>query len=190
MFLFYFFILLYMQKFNDISPIAYLILGIVLGLVIYGYFLKPDIETRVEYRETIKTDTVYVTKTETITKTQFKYIYERDTIIENYQPKIRGFKELYPFTYGNVSITGEVLGELRYINITADFRLPTVTNTITKEKNTTIIKKPSGIFLTAGMNSNLTPSIGGMYLRDKSLINYSYQPSIQVHSISVGWKVF
>jgi hypothetical protein len=166
------------------------VIGFLVGMLLYNFFLRPEVEIKVEYRETIKTDTVYVTQTETVIKTEFKYIYERDTVIENYQPKIRRFKELYAFTYGNVAVSGEVLGELRYIGVKTYFRLPTVTNVITKEKTTTIIKKPSGIYLTAGMNSELHPSIGGLYLRDKTLVNYFYQPSIRIHSVGLGWKVF
>lgn len=175
---------------KDLHPISTLILGFVLGLVIFSIFLKPETETLIEYKEFRTTDTVYIQHVDTVEITKIKHEYLRDTVLIDYKPKINSFKAVYPLTYGNVYLSGEVLGEVLKTSITSDLKLPTITNTITKEKNTTIIKKPTGIYLVGGINSNLSPSIGGLYLRDKSIIGYSYQPSIQVHSVSVGWKIF
>lgn len=166
------------------------IVGIIIGLLLYEKFLLRDIENKVEYITEIKSDTVYTVIRDTVFINKPKYIYERDTIIENYKPKIRGFKETYSTLYGNISIQGEVLGELRYTSLTSDLRVPQITNTITKEKNTTTVIKPSGVFLTGGISSYFVYTIGATYLKDKSLIGYEYQPQLDLHSIKVGFKVF
>jgi hypothetical protein len=133
---------------------------------------------------TIK-DTVYLDRT--------KIFHEvlRDTILaDGYKPQIKAFKAVFPVTYGNVYLNGEVLGEVLKTSLTTDFKIPSVTNTITKEKNTTIIKKPTGFYAVVGSNTDLNISIGATYLNDKSLIGYEYQPQIKLHSVRVGWKIF
>ena len=165
-------------------------IGLIIGLLLYERFLVPDIKTKVESMETIRTDTIYTVVRDTIYRDKFKYIYERDTIIEYYKPKIRGFKETYSTLYGNVYLSGEVLGELRYASLTTDFKFKQITNTILKEKNTTSVIKPSGVYLTGGVSSNFSYSIGATYLNDKSLIGYEYQPQLDLHSLRVGFKVF
>lgn len=174
----------------DNRLILFFAIGLIIGLLIYDRLLVPDVQTKTEYIETIKTDTVYTVVRDTIYRYKFKYIYERDTIIEDYKPKIRGFKETFVTLYGNAYLSGEVLGELRYASLTADLKFPQITNTITKEKNTTTIIKPSGVFLTGGINSQFTYSIGATYLKDKSLIGYEYQPEIDLHSLRLGFKLF
>jgi hypothetical protein len=170
--------------------ILFFAIGLIIGLLLYDRFLVPEIETKVEYIETIKIDTVYTVVRDTIYRDNFKYIYERDTIIEDYKPKIRGFKETYTTPYGNVYLSGEVLGELRYASLTTDFKFPNIVSTIIKEKKTTSVIKPSGVYLTGGINSNFSYSIGATYLNDKSLIGYEYQPQIDLHSLRVGWMLF
>lgn len=172
------------------SNYIFVFFGIIIGLLFYNKFLVPDIKTKVEIRETIVTDTVYTLVRDTVTITRFKYIYERDTIIENFKPKIRGFKEAFVTLHGNAYLTGEVLGELRYASLTTDFRFPTVTNTITKEKTSRIIIEPTGIFLTGGINSNFSYSIGATYLKNNAIIGYNYQPQTKIHALNVGFKVF
>jgi hypothetical protein len=178
---------------RDIHPLSFGILGFVLGLVIFSIFLKPESETIIEYKETIKSDTVFVVQKDTVTlyRDKIKHEYLRDTILlPQWKPSIKGFKAVYPVLYGNIHLSGEVLGEVLKTSITTDFKIPTITNTITKEKTTTIIKKPTGFYAVGGIDSNFSYSVGGLYLRDKSVIGYSYQPSVRVHSVSLGWKVF
>lgn len=155
------------------NAIKYAFFGVI-GILI-GYFLA-DKSKDVEIIETIetKTDTVFITVRDTvrITKTEIKHTVLRDTIlIKTIEPIIKAFTASKPFLYGNVAVNGEVLGEVLKMDIYTDFNLPQVTNTITKTN--TVIKKPSGLFLTAGVNKQLTPSIGAVYVRDRYLLGLS-----------------
>jgi hypothetical protein len=162
------------------------------GAWLYHAFLKPESETIIEYKETIKSDTVYITVEDTVylDRWKIKHEYLRDTILIDYEPKINAFTATFPLLYGNAVLQGEVLGEVLKTSLTTYFKIPQVTNTITKEKNTTIIKKPTGIYAVGGVNSNFSYSVGGFYLRDKSMFGYRYQPTMNIHSLEVGFKVF
>jgi len=166
------------------------IAGVIIGLLLYDSFLVPEVSTRVEVLETIKSDTVYISHRDTIRIRDVKYIYERDTIIENYQPKIRGFKEFYPTMYGDVWINGEVLGQLRYVDISHDFKIPTVTNTITKEKTVTNTVLSRGLYVGTGINSLMQYSVSASYVDNRYLFQYQYHPQINVHQIGVAKKLF
>jgi hypothetical protein len=169
------------------------VLFFVAGFLAYHFFLKPESETIIEYKETIKSDTVYLTVKDTVYLDRTKIVHEvlRDTILmDGYKPQINAFKAVFPLTYGNIYVNGNVLGEVLQMTANSDFKIPSVTNTITKEKNTTIIKKPKGIYGVIGSNTDLNISIGATYLNDKSLIGYEYQPQIKLHSVRVGWKLF
>ena len=165
---------------NAIKYAFFAILGIVIG-----YFLS-DKSGDVEIIETIetKTDTVYVTvrDTVTITKTEIEHRVLRDTIlIKPIEPIINAFTASKPFLHGNVSVNGEVLGEVLKMDIYTDFNLPQVTNSITKTN--TVIKKPSGLFLTAGVNKQLTPSLGAVFVKDRYLLGLS------TSGFHVGYKL-
>lgn len=169
---------------NAVKYLFFAILGIVLG-----FFLSKKSEN-VKVISTIetKTDTVFITVRDTvrITKKEIQQKQIRDTIlIEPIEPKIKAFTASKPFLYGNVGVKGEVLGEVLKMDIYTDFDLPTVTNTITKTN--TVIKKPAGLFITAGLGVNkqltLTPSIGAVYVRDKYLLGLS------TSGIQVGYKL-
>ena len=159
-----------MDRMNALKYAFFAVLGIVIG-----YFLS-DKSGDVQIIETIetKTDTVFVTvrDTVTITKKEIQHKVLRDTIlIEPIEPIIKAFTASKPFLYGNVAVNGEVLGEVLKMDIYTDFNLPTVTNTITKTN--TVIKKPSGLFLTAGVNNQLTPSLGAVFVKDRYLLGLS-----------------
>jgi hypothetical protein len=177
---------------KDIHPATFGILGFVLGLLVYGWFLKPESETIIEYKESIKSDTVYVVQKDTVTLYRDKIVHEylRDTILlTSWKPSIKAFRAVYPVLYGNVHLSGEVLGEVLKTSITTDFKLPQITNTITKEKTTTIIKKPTGFYAVGGFNSDFRYSVGATFLRDRSMIGYRYQPQTDIHSMEVGFKI-
>lgn len=138
------------------------------------------------------TDTVYVTKTEKvyIPKKEIEQVVVRDTILVDYEPNlIRSFTVSRPFLYGNTNVSGEVLGEVLSVDITNDFKIPTITNTIERTTTTTYTKKPSGLFLTVGAMDNFTPSVGGVLIRDKVAVGYQYGLN-QSHSIQFGYKIF
>jgi hypothetical protein len=150
--------------------------------VCYLLFVTPLEPTVITVTETTS-DTVYVQVIDTVHVTRTEIIHEqiRDTVlIEPIKPIISSFKASKPFLYGNTYVKGEVLGEVLKMDITNDFRLPTVTNTI--ETTNTIIKKPTGIYAVGGVNQ-ATPYIGGIFVRDRWLVGLNTQ------GFQVGWKV-
>ena len=178
---------------NRVIYIIAFVVGLLFGFWLYSAFLKPESETIIEYKETIKSDTVYLTVKDTVYLDRTKIVHEvlRDTILaDGYKPQIKAFKAVFPLLYGNAFLQGEVLGEVLKTSLTTDFKIPSVTNIITKEKNTTIIKKPTGFYAVGGISSNFSYSLGLSYLRDKSMFGYRYQPNLQIHSLEVGFKVF
>jgi len=166
--------------------------GIVIGLVVYEKFLKEETEVQIVHEEKTVTDTVFVKEyvTVEIPKDRVKYVYLRDTVIEGANLPIRNYSGSEPTLYGNIGFRSEVAGEMLNINLFHDISIPSITNTITKTTTKTIIRKPSGIYATAGINSNFNYSLGLTYLNDKSLVGYEYQPQIETHSLKVGIKLF
>jgi hypothetical protein len=162
------------------------ILLFALGLFL-GYFIfSKDAETITETVTEIKTDTVYITIRDTvrITRNEIKQEFLRDTVLIDFKSQINSFTVSKPFLYGNTTVTGEVIGEVLKMDIVNDFKLPQVTNTITTTN--TVIKKPSGLFLTAGIGVTRnfsTPSIGVVYVKNKMLF------SLSTRDFKVGYKL-
>jgi hypothetical protein len=159
------------------------LIGIVFGYLLFDWQNKSPTD-RIVTKTEIKTDTVFVQIRDTIriAKTEIKQEYLRDTVfIDGYKPKINEFKASSPFLHGNTYVSGEVLGEVLKIDIVNDFKIPTITNTITN--TTTITKKPSGIFLMAGVNQQLSPSIGITLIKDRYLLG------VTNNSIQLGYKL-
>jgi hypothetical protein len=165
------------------------IAGVILAFVV---FPRPEVETVYKFETVTKTDTLFVDKVETvyIPKTKIKTEVLRDTILIDFKPKISLFKTSIPSEYGSTHVSGEVLGEVLKMSATNDFKIPVVTNTITNTETRTIIQKPKGIYLGAGVNSLLKPSASVAYLDNKYLFQYQYQPLQKVHQIGVSKKLF
>jgi hypothetical protein len=161
-------------------------------LVAYIFFPKTDQETVYKFETVTKTDTLMVEVKDTVyvPKKWIKSQIIRDTILVDYKPKISLFKTSIPSEYGSTNVSGEVLGEVLKMSATNDFKIPVVTNTITETKTETIVKKPKGIYLGAGVNSLLDPSASVSYLDNKYLFTYQYQPLQKVHQIGVSKKLF
>jgi hypothetical protein len=171
-----------------IAIVAFLI-GVVLTFVVYP---KPDFETVYKFKTVTKTDTLFVDKVSTvyIPQTKIKTEVLRDTILIDFKPQISQFTASFPFEYGSTSISGEVLGEVLKMTATNDYKIPVVTNTITNTETKTIIEKPKGIYLGAGINSLMQPSGKVSYLDNKYLFEYQYQPLQKIHQIGVSKKLF
>jgi hypothetical protein len=169
------------------------ILSFIAG-VILAFIVLPKTETEEVYKfETVtKTDTLFVDKLETvyIPKTKIKTEVLRDTILIDFKPQISLFETTFPFEYGSTKVSGEVLGEVLKMTATNDYKIPVVTNTITNTETRTIIEKPKGIYLGAGVNSLLKPSASVAYLDNKYLFQYQYQPLEKLHTLSVSKKLF
>jgi hypothetical protein len=163
--------------------------GVILAFVVYP---KPEVETVYKFETKVESDTIYTRVVDTVyvPKNKIKTEFLRDTILVNFKPQISLFKTSIPSEYGSTHVSGEVLGEVLKMTATNDFKIPVVTNTITNTETRTIIQKPKGIYLGAGVNSLLKPSASVAYLDNKYLFQYQYQPLQKVHQIGVSKKLF
>jgi hypothetical protein len=161
-------------------------------LVAYIFFPKTESETVYKFETVTKTDTLIVEVKDTVyvPKNKIKTEFLRDTVLIDFKPQISLFKTSIPSEYGSTNVSGEVLGEVLKMTATNDFKIPVVTNTITNTETRTIIQKPKGIYLGAGVNSLLKPSASVAYLDNKYLFQYQYQPLQKVHQIGVSKKLF
>jgi hypothetical protein len=169
------------------------VLSFIAGAVL-AFILMPKPETEEVYKFTTvtKTDTLFVDKVSTvyIPKTSIKTEVLRDTILIDFKPQISLFETSFPFEHGSTKVSGEVLGEVLKMTATNDYKIPVVTNTITNTETRTIIEKPKGIYLGAGVNSLLKPSASVAYLDNKYLFQYQYQPLQKIHTLGVSKKLF
>jgi hypothetical protein len=163
--------------------------GVILAFVVYP---RPEVETVYKFETKVESDTIYthVVDTVYVPKTRIKQTILRDTILVNFKPQISLFKTSIPSEYGSTHVSGEVLGEVLKMTATNDFKIPVVTNTITNTETRTIIQKPKGIYLGAGVNSLLKPSASVAYLDNKYLFQYQYQPVTKIHTLGVSKKLF
>jgi hypothetical protein len=169
------------------------VLAFIAGAVL-AFILMPKPETEEVYKFTTvtKTDTLFVDKVSTVyvPKTSIKTQVLRDTILIDFKPQISLFETSFPFEHGSTKVSGEVLGEVLKMTATNDYQIPVVTNTITNTETRTIIQKPKGIYLGAGVNSLLKPSASVAYLDNKYLFQYQYQPLQKIHTLGVSKKLF
>jgi len=165
------------------------IAGVILAFIV---FPRPEVETVYKFETKVESDTIYshVVDTIYVPKTKIKTEVLRDTVLIDYEPKISLFKTSIPSEYGSTHVSGEVLGEVLKMTATNDFKIPVVTNTITNTETKTIIKKPKGIYLGAGVNSLLQPSAKVSYLDNKDLFSYQFEPLQGVHQVGVSKKLF
>jgi len=184
------------------------IIGIAVGIFIMKMFFWPEI-TVIE-KETIVIDSTYVEykeRYESLEKNRislsdsiefYKDLYDipanviirHDTVFK-YKPfeaPLRRFKGSQPFLYGNTTYNAVVAGELINIAIENDFKIPHITNTITKE--TTKIIHPRGLYLGGSVSDNIDFSAGASYLDNKWLFDYNYNVMMKSHSIGVKRKIF
>jgi hypothetical protein len=169
------------------------VLAFIAGAVLAFIFMpKPETEEVYRFTTVTKTDTLFVDKVSTVyvPKTSIKTEVLRDTILVNFKPQISLFETTFPFEYGSTKVSGEVLGEVLKMTATSDYEIPVVTNTITNTETRTIIEKPKGIYLGAGVNSLLKPSASVAYLDNKYLFQYQYQPVTKIHTLGVSKKLF
>jgi len=163
--------------------------GVILTFIIYP---KPEAEEIYRFTTTTETDTVYkeIKDTVYVPKMSIQSQVLRDTILVDYKPTIKSFSTTTPFEYGNTYVSGEVLGDVLKMSVTNDFKIPTVTNTITNTETKTIIQKPKGIYIGASINSLLDPGAKVSYLDNKYLFQYQYQPVTKIHSLGISKKLF
>jgi hypothetical protein len=169
------------------------VLSFIAGVILAFLFMrKPQTEEVYKFTTVTKTDTLFVDKVSTvyIPKTSIKTEVLRDTILIDFKPQISLFETSFPFEHGSTKVSGEVIGEVLKMTATNDYKIPVVTNTITNTETRTIIQKPKGIYLGAGVNSLLKPSASVAYLDNKYLFQYQYQPLQKIHTLGVSKKLF
>lgn len=163
--------------------------GVILAFIFYP---KPEAEEVYRFSTRTETDTVFIQDIDTVyvPKNKIKTEVLRDTILVDYKPTINSFSTTTPFEYGKTYVSGEVLGEVLKMTVTNDFKIPTVTNTITNTETKTIIKKSKGIYLGANISSLLQPGATASYVDDKYIFQYQYQPMTKIHMLGVSKKLF
>lgn len=173
---------------TKVAAISFLI-GAIVAIIL---FPKKEVETVYKTKIERLTDTLYITSNDTIyiPKTRIKTKVLRDTILIDSKPKIKAFETTFPFDYGSTKVSGEVLGEVLKMTAVNDYKIPVVTNTITETKTETIVVKPKGIYLGAGVNSMIQPSGKVAYLDNKYLFEYQYSPMQRLHQLGVSKKLF
>ena len=176
------------QEKSKVAAVSFLI-GAVVAIIL---FPKKEIETIYKTEVKKESDTIYVASTDTIyiPKTRIRTQVLRDTILIDSKPKIKAFETTFSFEHGSTKVNGEVLGEVLKMTAVNDYTIPVVTNTITETKTETIVVKPKGIYLGAGINSLLRPSGKVVYLDNKYLFEYNYSPMDGVHHVGVSKKLF
>lgn len=182
-----------MKELLDNERIRIAILAFFVGVIVtFILYPKPEIEEVYKFSTKTETDTVYkeIKDTVYIPKTMIKTEVLRDTILVDYKPTIKSFSATTPFEYGNTYVNGEVLGEVLKMNVTNDFKIPVVTNTITNTETKTIIKKSKGLYLGATINSMVQPGASASYVDDKYIFQYQYQPMTKIHSLGISKKLF
>ena len=174
---------------NVLNGLVFFIFGCIVTVLLYP---SQEYENNFEVITEVRTDTVYVTSSNTvyIPKKEIKTEVIRDTVLIDYKPKISNFETTFPFEYGSTKVSGEVLGEVLKMTATNDYRIPVVTNTITETKTETIVIKPKGIYIGGAVNSILEPSASVSYLDNKYLFSYQYQPFSRTHQIGISKKLF
>jgi hypothetical protein len=178
-----------MQDQRIVVAILAFIAGIIVAFVVYP---RPEVETVYKFETKVESDTIYTRVVDTVyvAKNKIKTEFLRDTVLLDFKPQISLFKTSIPSEYGSTHVSGEVLGEVLKMTATNDFKIPVVTNTITNTETKTIIQKPKGIYLGAGINSLLQPGAKVSYLDNKYLFEYQYQPVTKVHSLGISKKLF
>jgi hypothetical protein len=172
----------------QIATLAFMA-GVILAFIVYP---KPEAEEVYRFSTRTEIDTVYkeIRDTVYVPKMWIKTQVLRDTILVDYKPEIKSFSATTPFEYGNTYVNGEVLGDVLKMSVTNDFKIPTVTNTITNTETKTIIKKSKGLYLGASINSMLDPGAKVSYIDNKYLFQYQYQPVTKIHSLGISKKLF
>jgi hypothetical protein len=175
----------------DNKVILATIIGIVLGLLLYDFFLVPEVETKTEYVTTTQTK---VERIPTLPEFRFirspKAVYLRDTIINEVIYPLNNYSGLETLKNGQIKWTAETSGFLNKINLEYEGEKEVITNTVTNTitKTNTILSK--GLYLGTGINSVLIPNLSASYINNNYSFDYSYTPNNNIHSIGIKRKIF
>lgn len=109
-------------------------IGAIIGAAIIYFFFWPEFTEKIEVVEVVKTDTLYITVTDTIevSHERIKHVYLRDTIIKEQVLNLSRFNGLEATTFGDIQYYGLVAGQLLNLSLRTDFKIPQIENTITR----------------------------------------------------------
>jgi hypothetical protein len=153
--------------------------GFLIGaLSTYALFL-PEVETVTEVREVHTTKTEYVkTPPEIIFLRSPRAVYLRDTVIQERVYPINRYQGIERTMNGSFTWTAHTSGFLNDINFKTDFQTKVITNTIERDKLTTITVIQKGVFAGGGVASDRTIHVGASYLGKNYIAGVDYSPSI------------
>lgn len=170
-----------------------IIIGIVIGLIAYYFFFKPEIRTEIVETVRTETDTVYQIIRDTVTVTRERIIHEylRDTIINSVPLNLSRFKGVEPLTYGNIHYSGLVSGKVLKIDFTTDFKIPQVTNTIFRDRTVTKTVITGGsLYVGTGLSQGMKLAPMAAYQNKGWQVGVSYRLLDRAISVNVMRKVF
>jgi hypothetical protein len=177
------------MKESIIKISIYILFGFILGL----NFSKNKSDQKTSISTDVRVDTCYIHSVDLIhvDRIKIKHKIIRDTIPPTTEPpKIQEYSADFLMKHGKVNVYGEVYGEVLKMNVKSDLNLPfvtktvTVTNTIVKP----VPKNSNGLFITAGIQDNLNPTVGAVFVRNKFIGGYNYK--FDNHHIYIGKKLF
>jgi hypothetical protein len=160
--------------------------GVVVGMLTFDSVNNIDTQTKIEYQTRVeyKTIEVPVKTTEYITVKVPTPTYVKDTVYLDKSFPLNNYTGIERTVFGNLHYDITTAGYLTSTKFKPDFlvnvSVPTITNSI-KETNT-VIKKPTGLFLTVGYQNN-NINIGGVFVKDKVLVGLNTQ------GFSLGYKL-
>jgi hypothetical protein len=167
-------------------------IGLILGLLIYRTFFYPDFTERVEVVERVTVDTVYkeVRDTIRIDRTRVRIEYVTDTIIQDLRFPINRFSGLESTLYGDIKYTGLVAGHFLNLDLTTNFRIPQINQTIERERTIIRTIRSRGLYVGGAVSDQVQWSVGASYLDNLWMFDYRYDVGIGSHSLGVKRKVF
>jgi len=190
------------------NRIIFGVIGVATGMFLMKFFFWPEVtvieketividSTYVEYKE--KYDSISLERISLSDSIEFyKDLYDipanvvlvHDTVFQNkpFEAPLKRFSGSQPFLYGNTTYDAIVAGEMLNISIENDFKIPHITNTITKE--TTKIIHPKGLYLGGSVSDKINFSAGATYLDNNWMFGYDYSVTMKSHSIGIKRKVF
>ena len=167
-------------------------IGLILGLLIYRTFFYPDFTERVEVVERVTVDTVYLEVRDTIRieRTRVRIEYVTDTIIQDLRFPINRFSGLESTLYGDIKYTGLVAGHFLNLDLTTNFRIPQINQTIERERTIIRTIRSRGLYVGGAVSDQVQWSVGASYLDNLWMFDYRYDVGIGSHSLGVKRKVF
>jgi hypothetical protein len=167
-------------------------IGLILGLLIYRTFFYPDFTERVEVVERVTVDTVYLEVRDTIRieRTRVRIEYVTDTMIRDLRFPINRFSGLESTLYGDIKYTGLVSGHFLKLDLTTNFRIPQINQTIERERTIIRTIRSRGLYVGGAVSDQVKWSAGASYLDNLWIFDYRYDVGIGSHSLGVKRKVF